>query len=111
VTVEREDDFARQEEELAAEEARHIGGDPGRDPREGDPDRFDAERGEAFRAVEEAGGGDAEGFEEAEALLEERATDAQQPSPWVDRERTDEEAGAVDTADAYGEADDVRPAD
>jgi hypothetical protein len=109
--TEREDDLARQEERLAASEAGDIGGDPGRDPRESDPDRFDAERGEAFRAVEEAGGGDAEGFEASEALLEARATDPQQPSPSVDRGRTDEEAGAVEAADAYGEADDVRPAD
>jgi hypothetical protein len=105
------DEDARREEELAAEEAGRIGGDPGRDPREGDPDRFEAERGEAFHAVEEAGGGDAEGFEQSEALLEARATDTQQPSPLVDRERTEEDGRAVAGADAYGEADDVRPAD
>ncbi|MBJ7332826.1 MAG: hypothetical protein JHC95_23235 [Solirubrobacteraceae bacterium] len=104
--MERHDDYARQQEEAAAEEARHIGGDPGRDPLDGDPDRFDGRRGEAFRAVEEAGGGESEGFEESEALLEQRATDVTQPSPFVDRERTVEtESGYRVSDDEYGEAD------
>ncbi len=104
--MERHDDYARKQEEAAAEEARHIGGDPGRDPRAGDPDRFDGRDTEAFRAVEEAGGGEAEGVEEAEALLEQRATDTHQPSPFVDREGIVEtEAGYRVSDDEYGEAD------
>jgi hypothetical protein len=110
--MERHDDHARKQEEAAAEEAAHIGGDPGRDPRASDPDRFDGRSGEAFRAVEEAGGGEAEGFEEAEALLEARATDTHQPSPLVDQERTVEtEAGYRVSDDEYGEADGARHQD
>ena len=109
--MERHDDYARKQEEAAAEEARHIGGDPGRDPRKGAADRFDGRAGEAFRAVEEAGGGEAEGFEESEALLEQRATDVHQPSPSVDRERIVEtEAGYEASKDEYGEADGGRNA-
>jgi hypothetical protein len=109
--MERDDDFVREEEEAAAEEARKIGGDPGVDPLEADPDRFDGERGEAFRAVEEAGGGDEEGFEQAEALLIEHATEWQQSSPLVDAEETDEDERAFETRDNYGEADDEEPED
>ena len=104
--MERHDDYERRQEDAAAEEAAHIGGNPGRDPRAGDPDRFDGRSGAAFRAVEEAGGGEAEGFEESEALLEERATDMQQPSPFVDREGIVEtEEGYRVSDDEYGEAD------
>lgn len=110
--MERHDDYERRQEEAAAEEAAHIGGSPGRDPRASDPDRFDGRSGEAFRAVEEGGGGEAEGFEEAEALLEARATDAQQPSPFVDREGIVEtEAGYRVSDDEYGEADSARHQD
>jgi hypothetical protein len=106
--MDRDDDLVRDEEDAAAAEAAAIGGNPGVDPTEGDPDRFDGERGPAFRAVEEGGGGDAEGFELAESLLEENATDGgQSPSPMVDRERTDEDSRAID-GDRYGDADDVR---
>ena len=104
--MERDDDLVRQEEEAAAAEARGIGGSPGFDPLDADPDRFGRLRDPAFKAVEEAGGGEAEGFEEAEALLEERATNPRGPSPWVDREQSvDEERAAVETADMYGEPD------
>jgi len=109
--MDRDDDVVREEEEAAAAEARAIGGNPGEDPTEADPDRFDGERGEAFRAVEEAGGGEAEGFEQAEAMLIDRATDWQQSSPLVDAERTDEDERAFETRDNYGEADDVEPED
>jgi hypothetical protein len=109
--MERDDDFVREEEEAAAAEARAIGGRPEENPMDADPDRFDGERGEAFRAVEEAGGGESEGFEQAEALLIEHATEWQQSSPQVDAERTDEDERAFDTRDNYGEADDVTPED
>ena len=109
--MDRDDDVVREEEEAAAAEARAIGGNPGENPMDADPDRFDGERGEAFRAVEEAGGGEAEGFEQAEAMLIERATEWQQPSPLVDAERTDEDKRAFDTRDNYGEADDAEPED
>jgi hypothetical protein len=109
--MERDDDFVRDEEEAAAEEAAAIGGRPGDDLLDADPDRFDRERSEAFRAVEEAGGGEAEGFELAEAELIEHATEWQQSSPQVDAERTDEDERAFETRDNYGEADDEEPED
>jgi hypothetical protein len=106
--MERDDDFVREEEEAAAEEARAIGGRPEESPMDSDPDRFDGERGEAFRAVEEAGGGEAEGFEQAEALLMQHATEWQQSTPQVDAEETDEDERAFETRDSYGEADDAQ---
>lgn len=51
----RDDDLARQEEAAAAAEARSIGGHAG-----------DEEMDPADRPVREAGGGEAEGFEQAE---------------------------------------------
>jgi len=84
-----------QEAELAAEEAGHIGGDPGEIPGSiEDP---------AQRAVEEGGGGESEGFEQAEALLVDRAENPRGPSPQAD-------AGAPEPEDAgatYGEADET----
>jgi hypothetical protein len=109
--MERDDDVVRDEEEAAAAEARAIGGRPEDNPMDADPDRFDGERSEAFRAVEEAGGGDAEGFEQAEALLIEHATEWQQSSPQVDAERTDEDERAFETRDSYGEADEAEHED
>ena len=53
--------------------------------------------------MEEGGGGEAEGFEEAEAELIERAENAHGPSPIADAGDYDEEAGALDAE--YGEAD------
>jgi hypothetical protein len=105
--MQRDDDFVREEEEAAAEEARNIGGHPEPNPLDADPDRFDRERSEAFRAVEEAGGGESEGFEQAEALLIEHATEWQQSTPQVDAERTDEEERAFQTRENYGDADEV----
>ncbi len=104
--MERDDPLVREEEEAAAAEARGIGGQPGFDPLEADPDRFGEMSDPAFAPVYEAGGGDAEGFEQAEAMLEERATNPKGPSPWVDREQSvDESVEAMETADNYGEAD------
>jgi len=86
-------DSEDQEAALAAEEAAHIGGDPGENPGgTGDP---------ALQAVEEGGGGESEGFELSEAALIDRAENPRGPSPQVD-------AGAVEPEDAgatYGEGD------
>ena len=109
--MERDDPLVREEEEAAAAEAAKIGGEPGFDPLEADPDRFGEMSDPAFGPVYEAGGGDAEGFEQAEAMLEERATNPKGPSPWVDREQNvDESVEAMMTADNYGEADHVQSA-
>lgn len=74
-----EDDDAemvRRAEEMAGEEAAAIGG-PGAEQ------RFPPEQ----RAVREAGGGEAEGFEEAEAELARNATHADESSSTVILER------------------------
>src|SRR3982751_3939703 len=66
-------EFEREQEEAAAEEAAHIGGDRDEDPAYIEVDS--RPRGlseEPWRPVEEAGGGEGEGFEEAEAELIER---------------------------------------
>lgn len=108
-------DFERDEERKAAEEAGAIGGEPTRGaPGEtGDPSAYVRADGrpagqsaEAWRAVEEGGGGEAEGFELAEADLVERAENAHGPSPLADAGAIDEEAAALDVT--YGEADAVR---
>jgi hypothetical protein len=67
-------DIAREEAERAAADAARIGGRPSSEgpPAAGDgPDEVD-------RAVVEAGGGESEGFEQAEAELIEHATHADQ---------------------------------
>ena len=94
---EREDDFARHEEEAAAAEAAAIGGE-----------RPDYDTDEAHRPLEEAGEGEAEGFEDAEAELIEAASHGDPGySPAEDafppEERSDE-SGAV-----YGEPDEIDP--
>jgi len=97
-------EYEREQEELAAQEAAHIGGG-----RNDDLDYIEADSRpagiseEAWRPVEEAGGGEAEGFEEAEAELIERAENSHGPSPSADAGEYDEEAGALDAE--YGEAD------
>lgn len=86
-------DSEDQEAALAAEEAGHIGGDPGQIPGSiADP---------AQQAVEEGGGGESEGFEQAEAQLIDRAENPRGPSPMADAVPVEpEDAGAT-----YGEAD------
>jgi hypothetical protein len=97
-------EYEREQEEAAADEAAHIGGERNDDldyiERDGRPGGISDE---AWRPVEEAGGGEAEGFEEAEAELIERAENAHGPSPIADAEDYDEEAAALDSV--YGEAD------
>jgi hypothetical protein len=98
-------EFEREQEEAAAEEARHIGGDPDADDLEYielDSRPAGISR-EAWRPLEEAGEGEAEGFEEAEAGLIERAENPHGPSPIRDAEGWDEEEAALDAE--YGEAD------
>jgi hypothetical protein len=103
-------EYEREQEEAAAEEAAHIGGERDDDldyiERDGRPAGISDE---AWRPVEEAGGGEAEGFEEAEAELIERAENAHGPSPIADAEDTDEEAAALDSV--YGEADEEHTAE
>jgi hypothetical protein len=97
-------EYEREQEEAAAEEAARIGGT--RDDRLDYIERDSRPGGisdEAWRPVEEAGGGESEGFEEAEAELIERAENPHGPSPIADAEDTDEEAAALDVE--YGEAD------
>jgi hypothetical protein len=97
-------EYEREQEEAAAEEAAHIGGerDDALDYIETDS-RPAGISEEAWRPVEEAGGGESEGFEEAEAQLIERAENPRGPSPMADAGEYDEEAAALDSE--YGEAD------
>jgi hypothetical protein len=67
-----EDPFEREETEAAAAEAAMVGG---RTPAPDDPDED-----EAMRPVVEAGGGEAEGFEEARDELIEHASHGDQQS-------------------------------
>ena len=87
-----EDPLLRREERAAENDAGAIGGR-----------RPDYEGDEAHRPLEEAGEGEAEGFEEAEAELIERAENPHGPSPIRDAEGWDEEEAALDAE--YGEAD------
>ena len=96
-----EDDDAemvRRAEELAGEEAAAIGG-PGAE------EGFPPEQ----RAVREAGGGEAEGFEEAEAELVRNATHADESSSTIiiERQGRNEEEGERATGES-GEADHLR---
>jgi hypothetical protein len=83
----------REEEEAAAAEARRIGGRSGMEGMD-----------EAERASAEHGGGESEGFEEAEQLLEEQATHG---DPSVDPLRDAPATEADEDLAVYGEADDV----
>ena len=99
-----DDPFVEDEEEAAAAEAGHIGGD------RPDYDVDDDRRGEAWRAVEEAGEGDDDGFELAEHDLVEEASHGDGGyDPEVDA-FTPEEDSDESTAE-YGEADEAEPED
>ena len=92
-TPERDEALIREEEDAAAEQAGEIGGKGG----------AENVADEAARPVAEAGGGEAEGFEEAEKQLVENAGDMGSPDP-------SEHAGEpeAEQSDAeYGEADQV----
>ena len=103
--MERESEFERRQEQEAAAEAAGIGAEPGRNPGRDDdwipPGESDDP---ARRVVEEAGGGESEGFELAEAELIDRAENIGGPSPIADAEGISED----DRADIeYGEGDEV----
>jgi hypothetical protein len=90
-----EDEIVRGEEERAGADARDIGG-PG-PPNEGD---------EASRPVEEGGGGEAEGFEQAERELEEQASHGENRwDPETDAFTPEEDEPST----VYGEPDEVDP--
>jgi hypothetical protein len=93
-----DDPFIEDEEEAAAAEAGRIGGDR--------PDYHDQD--ESHRPLEEAGEGEAEGFELAEEdLIEEASHGDERRSPEADG--WNEEEDQVDSV--YGDADDVEPDD
>jgi hypothetical protein len=85
-------DPAREEAEAAAAEAAAIGGRPSSEPPSGEP------TDEADRAVIEGGGGEAEGFEQAERELVEHASHG------------DQHAARRAIEDAPAESDDARAA-
>jgi hypothetical protein len=88
-----DEELVEEEEDAAAAEAGAIGGHSGTE--EMDP---------AERATREAGGGEAEGFEEAEGLLEDQASHG---DPLVDPLRDASGAEADPDPATYGEADEV----
>jgi hypothetical protein len=94
----RDEDVVERETEAAASDAARIGGDPGEEP--GD---------EAERPVLEGGGGEAEGFEQAEADLIEEAEHGDRHDPAAD-EYTVEDDARHQTAE-YGEPDEVHPSE
>ncbi|HEY1712939.1 MAG TPA: hypothetical protein VGG07_08550 [Solirubrobacteraceae bacterium] len=67
-------DYEREQEQAAAAEASRIGGAPSSEPPPVDAD----ERDPAQEPVREAGGGEAEGFEESERELIEHASHGDQ---------------------------------
>jgi hypothetical protein len=69
-----ESDFEREQEDAAAAEAAKIGGQPSSEP----PPTDAGERDRAQEPVTEAGGGESEGFEEAERELIEHASHGDQ---------------------------------
>src|SRR5919199_2671371 len=104
--MESDSEFERRQEAEAAAEARRIGGDPGIVPGyDDDPTTPGISEDPARRPVDEAGGGEAEGFEIAEAELVDRAENPRGPSPMADQERVSEDERAESV---YGEGDEVR---
>ena len=87
------------EDEVAAEDPGAIGG---RAPEGEDP---------AMRPVEEAGGGESEGFEQAEADLVENAEHGDGGGPSPTRAAFPPEAASDESTAEYGEADDAHPPD
>jgi hypothetical protein len=104
--MESDSEFERRQEDAAAAEAARIGGDPGVEPGyDDDPDRPGISRDPARHPLDEAGEGEAEGFEVAEAELIDRAENPRGPSPRADQERVSEDARAETE---YGESDAIR---
>lgn len=92
-----DDPLARDEAEAAANEAAHIGGDV--PPQSDDP---------AFEAIAEGGGGEAEGFEQAEEDLIEGASHGD-PQPDPARAAFAYEVESDSSTFVGGEADEVDP--
>lgn len=93
------------EEELAAAEARRIGGPAPASEGDG-PEDPEADEDPSMRAVREAGGGEAEGFEEAEReLIENAAHGDLGHSPRNDAFDPEEESDLSDAE--YGGADEI----
>lgn len=91
------DDPVREQEDAAASEAAKIGGRSGMEGMD-----------EAQRAAAEHGGGESEGFEEAEKLLEEQSTHGESyGNPLTDAARTE----AEEDSSVHGEADEETPPD
>src|SRR5262245_33996627 len=88
-----EEDLVEEEENAAAAEAGRIGG------RSGMEDVDEAERG-----VREGGGGESEGFEEAEELLEENAAHG---NPGGDPLSDAPDPETEESPAVYGEADEI----
>jgi hypothetical protein len=107
--MEREADFERRQEEEAAAEAAEIGGRPGLAAGyDDDPSSPGISDDPAMAPVEDAGGGEAEGFEQAEAQLIDRVENPRGPSPMADEDPVSEDARAEQT---FGEADEVATAE
>jgi hypothetical protein len=103
--MESDSEFERQQEAAAAAEAAKVGGEPGIVPGyDDDPTTPGISEDPARRPVDEAGGGEAEGFEIAEAELIDRAENPRGPSPGADQERVSEDVRAERE---YGEGDEV----
>jgi hypothetical protein len=73
-------------------------------------DELQRKRDEAQEPVTEAGGGEAEGFEEAEELLEENATHGDGGGDPI-RDAFTEEERSDESGAEYGEADEPRQSD
>jgi hypothetical protein len=95
-----------EQEALAAAEAGAIGGDGVADDT-GTPDFDGAGDDPAFAAAEQAGGGQAEGFEQAEALLVEHAEQAPEPELTPDGFDMTDPSTDVDDDAADGVAKDI----
>jgi len=97
-----DDTFVSDEERAAAAEAARIGGS------RPDYDVDDDRKGERWRALEEAGEGEAEGFELAEHdLIEEAEHGDERRSPELDA--FDPEVESDEATAVYGEPDEVDP--
>jgi hypothetical protein len=96
MTERERDPLAEEEEQAAAAEAAGIGGDPG-----------DHRHNEAERPLAEAGQGYAEGFEEAEEDLIDRAQHGEQAHVSTISEEVESDRSTA----TYGEADSVGPAE
>ena len=91
-----DDAFVADQEEAAAAEAGAIGGQGSEE-----------DRPEAERPVAEGGGGESEGFEQAEELLQEHASHGEPGPDPSDLAGEPEEPEAADPT--YGDADEVHP--